>query len=412
VSGPRHRAGLVALLAASVVSTLGSMMSLVAIPWLVLVTTGSPADMGLVVAAGTVPYLASSVFGTPLADRFGMRATAIGADTVSAVATAVIAISPGIGLPAIAAMVGVSGLVRGVGDRTKHVLLRPAGEAAGTPVARVSSVYDGLSNAATLAGAPLGGLIVYWFGAQAEVLVDAASFAVSALLVAVLTSPALEPSAATGAERYLPALAAGARWLGRDRLLLLMVGTVFFANVVNQATGSVFVPLWVSEVLHSPAALGLVFGAVSAGAVLGNLVFTALAVKLSRYAVFAVGMAVSGAPRVLVLGLSDQLTVVLTVSFLCGVAVSAVNPILGAKLYQRVPDGFQTRVFGLVAAIAYAGFPIGGVLGGAAVAGFGLHTAILLAAGLYLVATLVPPMAYRVWRTRCAPDRGAPAGKT
>jgi len=187
---------------------------------------------------------------------------------------------------------------------------------------------------------------------------------------------------------------------------------VFFANIVNQAIGSVFVPLWVSDVLHSPAALGIVFGAVSAGAILGNLVFTALAVKLSRYVVFAAGMAISGAPRVLVLGLSDQLTVVLTVSFLCGVAASAVNPILGAQLYERVPDEFQTRVFGLVAAIAYAGFPIGGVLGGAAVAGIGLRPAILLAGGLYLVATLAPLLGYRAARTRCAPNRGAPAGKT
>ncbi|HET9141636.1 hypothetical protein, partial [Actinophytocola sp.] len=81
-------------------------------------------------------------------------------------------------------------------------------------------------------------------------------------------------------------------------------------------------------------------------------------------------------------------------------------------LYQRVPDEFQTRVFGLVAAICYAGFPIGGALGGAAVAAFGLHTAVLLAGCLYLVATLVPMLGYRTSRTRCAPDRGAPAGKT
>ncbi|HEU5473397.1 MAG TPA: MFS transporter [Actinophytocola sp.] len=407
----RRRAGLVALLAASVISTLGSMMSLVAVPWLVLVTTGRPADMGLVVAAAMVPYLASSVLGAPLADRLGMRLTAVIADTVSAIATAVIAISPDIGLPAIAAMVGLSGLVRGAGDRTKHVLLRPAAEAAGVAIPRVTSVYDGLSNIATLAGAPLGGLIVYWVGPQGAVLVDAVSFALSAVLVAALTRPALEPAREPDAERYLPALLAGTRQLGRDGLLLIMVGTVFFANVVNQATGSLFIPLWVSEVLHSPAALGTVFGAVSAGAVLGNLVFTALAVKLSHYLVFAVGMAISGAPRVLVLGVSDSLTVVLTVSFLCGFAVAGVNPIFGAKLYERVPERFQTRVFGLVAAIAYAGFPIGGLLGGWAVAGLGLRTTILIAGGLYLVATIVPLVRYRAIQTRCAPVRDAPATK-
>jgi MFS family permease len=180
---------------------------------------------------------------------------------------------------------------------------------------------------------------------------------------------------------------------------------VFFANVVNQATSAVFVPLWISEVLHSPAALGTVLGTFAAGAVLGNLVFTALAVRLSSYVMFAVGLAISGAPRLLVLGLSHDLVLVLAVAFVCGIAVAPVNPILGATLYERVPAELQTRVFGLVAAIAYAGLPVGGLLGGWAVTGLGLSTSILLGGGVYLVATLVPLLRYFHRRT------AAPAGE-
>src|SRR5436853_206383 len=58
----KARTELVALLAAGVTSTLGSTVSVVAIPWLVLVTTGKPADLGLVIAAAMVPYLFASVF--------------------------------------------------------------------------------------------------------------------------------------------------------------------------------------------------------------------------------------------------------------------------------------------------------------------------------------------------------------
>jgi MFS family permease len=85
----------------------------------------------------------------------------------------------------------------------------------------------------------------------------------------------------------------------------------------------------------------------------------------------------------------------LAVTFACGFAVAAVNPILGTMLYQRVPAEYQTRVFGLVGAAAYAGFPAGGLLGGWAVTGLGLNPAILLGAGIYLAATLIPLLRYR-----------------
>jgi hypothetical protein len=54
----RRRPGpLAALLAAGVVSTTGSQMTLLALPWFVLVTTGSPARMGVVVAADLLPMV-------------------------------------------------------------------------------------------------------------------------------------------------------------------------------------------------------------------------------------------------------------------------------------------------------------------------------------------------------------------
>ncbi|MFL6141891.1 MAG: MFS transporter [Labedaea sp.] len=391
------RTGLAALLTASVVSALGSRVSIVAIPWLVLVTTGNPTDMGLVIAVTMIPYLTTSIFGAPLVERYGLRVSAIGADSVSAVTTGVIAATPNIGMPTILAMVAVSGLVRGAGDRTKHVLLQPAATEAGVPMVRVTAIYDGLDNAASLVGAPVGGLLIFWFGAQGAVWVDSASYAASALLVLTLVKRALEPAREDkpAAEPYLAALRAGARQLTRDRLLLSMLAMVFFANLVNQATTAVFVPLWVRDMLHSPAALGTILGSFAAGAVIGNLIFTAFAVKMSHYLTFAIGLALSGAPRLLVLGLSHTLAVVLVVTFCCGLAIASVNPIFGATLYRRVPSEFQTRVFGLVAAVSYAGFPIGGLLGGWAVSGLGLSTAILLGGGVYLAATLIPLLWYR-----------------
>jgi MFS family permease len=157
----------------------------------------------------------------------------------------------------------------------------------------------------------------------------------------------------------------------------------------------VFVPPWISDVLHSPAGLGLVLGATAVGAVLGSLAFTALAPRLPRFPTFAIGVLIAGFPRLLALGLSNSLAVVLVVTFVCGAAASTGAPILSALLFERVPAALQTRVFGLVVGICIAGFPIGGLLGGWAVAAFGLHTGLLVAALACLALTLASLEWYR-----------------
>jgi MFS family permease len=401
------RTGLVALFVSNIISSLGSRVSLVAIPWLVLTMTGDPRQMGLVIVVEMIPYLLSGIFLTPIAERFGVRSSAILADVISAVATAAIAAIPGIGISALLVLSAIIGAVRGFGDRTKHVLLRPMVEAAGASIKRMTAVHDGLGNGATLVGAPVAGLLIFWLGAQGAIWADATSFLVCAVVVAALVKPPAEfmPEAKPEAEPYLVALRGGARQMLQDRLLLSMLIMTFFANMVNQAHTALFVPLWVEEKLHSPAALGTVLGAFAAGAVLGNLVFIAIVPRLPQYATFTICLAISGAPRLFVLGLSDSLGLVLAVTFVSGVAVAAVNPILGAILFERVPNDMQTRVFGLVATVSFAGYPVGAVLGGWAVTGFGLTTAVLLGGAVYVVATMAPLLRHRAGETVAPPAR-------
>jgi MFS family permease len=175
--------------------------------------------------------------------------------------------------------------------------------------------------------------------------------------------------------------------------------------MVNQAHTALFVPLWVEEKLHSPAALGTLLGAFAAGAVIGNLVFIAIVPRLPQYLTFTICLAISGAPRLFVLGLSDSLALVLAVTLVSGFAVAAVNPILGVLLFERVPNEMQTRVFGLVATVSFAGYPVGAVLGGWAVTGFGLTTAVLLGGVVYVVATMAPLLRHRAGETVAPPAR-------
>ena len=126
------------------------------------------------------------------------------------------------------------------------------------------------------------------------------------------------------------------------------------------------------------------------------MIFTVLGPRLPQYSAFVLGAAIGGAPRLFTLGLSDELWLVISVSFLCGIANAAVNPVMGVTLYERVPAELQTRVFGVTGAIAFIGIPIGGVLAGWSAAAFGLRPAVLGSGLILLVVTLVP--VYRWWR--------------
>ncbi|MCW3815197.1 MFS transporter [Micromonospora sp. DR5-3] len=383
------RRELFTLVGADLLSNLGTRISVVAIPWLVLETTGSPTRMGLVAAAETLPYMLSSALATPWADRFGVRRTAVTVDAASAAAMAVVALAPWLGFGALLVLVAVAGGLRGIGDRVKHVLFKPAAERAGVPLIRLTSAYDGLTRGMTLFGAVLGGLLIDWVGVTRAIWIDAATFAVCALLIGVLVRPPA-PAEPAPRESYLRALRGGFGYLRTDRTLLTMLVVVSASNMFANASVAVWIPLWVDRVLGDPAGFGLVLGVFSGGALLGNLLFTLAGTRLPRRSTFALGLALSGAPRLLALALSDELAVVLTVTFLSGVAIAAVNPLLGAALYERVPAPLQTRVLGISGSVAFLGLPVGALLGGWSVAALGLTPALLVMAVACLALTVGP----------------------
>src|SRR5437870_9935976 len=110
------------LLVAYALFAMGGMVTLVAVPWLVLTTTGSATKMGVVAAATTLPFLFTSVFATPAADRLGMQATVVLTSFGGALSMAVVAIVPHVNFGVLLAMVAVNGGLNGVGGRAQHVL--------------------------------------------------------------------------------------------------------------------------------------------------------------------------------------------------------------------------------------------------------------------------------------------------
>ncbi|SCL13152.1 Major Facilitator Superfamily protein [Micromonospora rhizosphaerae] len=436
----RRRTPLVGLLAAELISLIGSRMSMVALPWFTLVTTGSAARTGLVAFAEMLPYVLACGLGGPLLDRVGARRVSVLADLASAAALAAVPLLyrlHHLHFGTLLGLIAAVGLLRGFGDTAKRVVFPETVAASGMALTRATALHDGLSRLATLLGAPLAGILIAALDAATVLALDAASFLLAGVVIAATVPARVRPAGRTAAvdgdprivaagrtdlpgdgarldrfRRYLASLAEGLRFLYRERLMGAVTLLLFVTNLADAAYSSVLAPLWAREVAGTPTALGVLSASFATGAVLGNVVFTAVAPRVPRFAVFTVGFLVAGAPRFIALAALDRLWSVYLISFVAGLSIAAVNPILGALVYERVPEALRARVLGPAHAISWAGIPLGGLLAGWAAAGLALPVACLLFGGAYLLVTLAPFVA-PAWRELDRPpsiDRPPGAG--
>jgi hypothetical protein len=392
-----ERRGLIGLVTAVGISTLGTRMSTLALPWFVLTTTGSPTQTGLVAAAEMTPYVVVQGLGGPLVDRVGAWRICVLTDIAAAVLFGAIPLLHAFGALPIGALIPLvmaAGALRGGGDAARYVLLPGVRETAGTPIERAAGLYDGVSRGASLVGAPLAGVLIGVTSALNVLALDAASFLVSAALVATLVPRSAEPGpSGAGGESptsYLASLGEGFRYLRADRLLMGIGLMVMVTNLLDQASSAVLTPVWAKDVAHSSVALGLIGGVFSAGAVVGNITTTWLGHRLPRRRTYAVGFLLAGSPRMFAMALAATVSPVLVACVVGGLAAGAINPILGSIEYERVPRPLQARVLGVLGATAWAGIPFGALTGGALTEVLGIRTALAVTAAAYLVTTLAP----------------------
>jgi MFS family permease len=93
-----------------------------------------------------------------------------------------------------------------------------------------------------------------------------------------------------------------------------------------------------------------------------------------------------------------------------GLAAGFINPILGAVIYERIPASLVGRVTSLTTAMCFALMPLGGLLGGFLVSGFGLTVAMLATGAAYFLVTMLPAVD-PAWRAIDDRPEPLPAGR-
>ncbi len=381
-------------LLADAISLTGTRISMIAIPWFVLTTTGSAAQTGLVAAVEVAPLVLFKALGGPVVDRLGARRVAVGCDALSFPVVAAIPLLHHLGMltfPLLLALVAVAGGLRGPGDGAKGALVPAIVAEAHVPLERATGLHGAVERAASMLGVAAAGGLVAWVSAANALYVDAASFAVSALVLLVSTAslPRVTPEARDPAP-YLVQLRAGWDYLRHDAVLLGMALMVATTNLLDLAWSAVLMPVWARETGAGVAAIGLLFAVWSGASALSALAAAKWGHRIPRFATYVVAFLVTGLPRFVALALGAPLWLLVGIFAVGGFASGFLNPILGAVNYERIPPHLVGRVTSLGIALCWSLMPFGGLLGGLLVTGVGLNAALLVVGVAYLLATLTP----------------------
>jgi MFS family permease len=381
----RRRRPLFAMIAADTISRTGNLLTAVAIPWFVLETTGSPAQTGVAVFAGAVPIVISLFFGGTIVDRFSYRRVSIVADLASGLSVLLIPLLHAFNLlsfPFLLALVFIGALLDLPASLARMAAMPDLARLSGVPVERALAASEGASTVLGLAAPALAGVMIAAFGASNVLWIDAASFAVSAVLMARFV-PDTVRDAAEQAGSYLEELVAGLRFIRFEPVLFPLI--LFFAamNVVIGPVDALIVPVYASEVFGSAIAFGLMAAASGAGALAGTAVMGWIGHRLPRRAIFCGGFL--AVPLALAaLALTPGLPLTLTILALLGLALGLTNILEYSIYFERIPEAMRARVMGLAGAIGWWTVPIGRLIGGFLLERFGLSASLALLAALSL----------------------------
>jgi MFS family permease len=376
-----------ALLVAEVISTTGSQMTWLALPWFVLATTHSPGRMTVVLIAELV---ASGLVGIPsggVLQRFGARRTMLVSDALRAPLVLVVPVLHWTGhlsFPLIVAVAAGLGVFAAPYFSAQKVIVPELLGEDEPVITQANALMQGAIRTTMLLGPPIAGVLIGTIGAASVLVVDGATFAVSFLIVALFVPRRKLATLADDTSGML----AGLRFIAREPLLriwipLFVIGdagwTAFFAAV----------PVLVFERFDAdPRVAGLLFAGFGAGALCGNFVsFRFLMERVDGLKLIAASVPFQAAPLWL-LPLPVGASVLIAATFASGLANGICNPSIHSIWTLRLPVAIRARAMTASATIWSFGLPLGLVVAGPVLSVYGARPVLVGFAAVQTVTML------------------------
>lgn len=366
-----------------VVSTLGSRVTSIAYPLLVLATTGSPGKAGLVGFLATLPYLVVQLPAGAYVDRWNRRRVMIVCDAgrlVGAASIAAALLADRLTLAHVMVVALVEGTLFVFFNLAEQGAVRSVVPAEQLPAALAQNEVR--NRGASMAGAPLGGFL-FGLGRAVPFVFDAASYVVSLVCLLAIRAEFQEEREPGPPPRFAADIREGLTWLWHQPFLRAAALLVAGSNFLFQGVVLVLIVV-ASENGASPAQIGLILAGAGVGGVLGSLAapwlqrrVPARQVVVGANWVWALLM-----PAIAFVGNPWALGAVFALMAFVG---PLWNVVIGAYQLQLTPDRLLARVSSAELLLAFGAIPLGSLAAGALLEWLGATETALVLAGLMLL---------------------------
>jgi MFS family permease len=369
-----------ALLAAEVVSSLGTQMTWLALPWFVLRTTGSPQRMTWVIIAEVVPIAVLGFWGGAIASRVGTRRTMLTCDLARVPLFAAIPALHAAGalpFPLLLALVALSGVFLAPYFSVQRSVVPELIGEEHLDVANATAFFQAANRLTIFLGPPAAGVLIGVIGTANVLYVDAATYLVSFVLVGLFVHP---PEVKTDAPPT--GVLDGVRFLLRDKLLRVWTPAFTLIDVCWQLLFASLPVLVVAKYHANPHVLGLLFGGFGGGALVGAFVSLPLVKRFEALGLGATAF-VFEVLSLWILAVPAAWEIAFTGMALAGFFTSVVNAPMQALVMLRMPREVRTQGVAAFAVFQCIGSPIGLLAAGWALGHYDTRSVLAVVLGLF-----------------------------
>ena len=376
-----------ALLAAEVISTTGAQMTWLALPWFVLVTTDSPAQMTLVMIAELVGLTAAGLPSGALLQRLGARRTMLAADAIRAPLMLLVPVlhwSGNLSFPVLLGLAFALGTFGAPYFAAQRLIVPELLGEDESVVTQANALFQGAIRATLLLGPPVAGVLIGIFGAPSVLLIDAATYVVSFVLVQIFV-PRRAPLPVEDTTR---GVLAGLRFLASEPLLRVWIPLFVAGDAAWQAFFAA-VPVLVVESYDAHATIaGILFAGFGAGCIVGNIAsFRFLTDRIDGLRLVALSVPFQALP-LWILPLHVGAPVLVAAIFASGIANGICNPTIHATMTLRMPPAIRAKAMTANMTIWGLGMPLGLIIAGPVLSTYGARPVLVGFAAVQTVAML------------------------
>jgi MFS family permease len=391
----------VRVLSAGLGSTAGSAISGICLIWIVYSATASALDVGLLGVAFLAAAIPFSVFGGALSDRYDRRRLMILSDMVRAVAMGSVAVVlelHGFDLLTILGANFVVGAFTTVFNPAEQAVIPALVDA--PLVADANGLVRSTRSALQFVGFSAAGVMIVTLGATFGVVVNAATFALSAVLLTGMRipspkAPRVRPAA--GASGYLAEIAGGFRWLwGAQGFFQLTISAMFF-NFCANLVGTYLV-IFATLVLHGSALVYALLLAVDvAGLGIGSLLVSPLRAERWAGRAWVVPYGILAGIATLGFALFPTVPIALVGVFLVGLFGGFAGTAWLTAAQLLVPAEMQGRYYGIDNLGSIAIIPVAQIGGAFLIDAYGVRDTYVATAVLWVVVGLLFLIPRALW---------------